>query len=76
VDSLSRRPRVFCLVPLKVNLRECVLGKLLGDSWYLKVTSTLQCGRQVDQKYEGYSLEVDGLLIYQGMMYIPEGGDI
>jgi hypothetical protein len=28
-------------VPLKVNLREQVLGQLLGDSWYLKVTSTL-----------------------------------
>jgi hypothetical protein len=66
VDALSRRPRVFSLVPLKVNLRERVLGKLLGDSWYLKVTSTLQSGRQLDPKYEGYSLEADGLLRYQG----------
>ena len=41
VDSLSRRPRRFSLVPLKVNLRERVLGKILGDNWYLKVTSTL-----------------------------------
>jgi hypothetical protein len=41
VDALSRRPCVFSLVPLKVKLRECVLGKILGDSWYLKVTSTL-----------------------------------
>jgi hypothetical protein len=40
-DSLSRRPRVFSLVPLKVNLRESVLTQLLGDSWYLKVTSNL-----------------------------------
>jgi hypothetical protein len=53
-----------------------VLGKLLGDSWYLKATSTLQSGRQLDPKYEGYILEVDGLLRYQGRMYIPEGGDI
>jgi hypothetical protein len=76
VDALSRKPHVFSLVPLKVNLRERVLGQLLGDSWYLKVTSTLQSGRQLDPKYEGYSLEVDGLLRYQGRMYIPEGGDI
>jgi hypothetical protein len=41
VDTLSKRPRVFSLVPLKVNRRELVLGKILGDSWYLKVTSTL-----------------------------------
>jgi hypothetical protein len=72
----SRRPRVFSLVPLKVNLTEHVLGKLLRDSWYLKVTSTLQSGRHLDPNYEGYSLEIDGLLRYQGMMYIPEGGDI
>jgi hypothetical protein len=45
VDSLRRRSRVFSLVPLKVNLRERVLGKRLGDSWYLKVTSTLQSER-------------------------------
>ena len=37
-DALSRRPRVFSLVPLKVNLRERVLTQLQGDSWYLKVT--------------------------------------
>jgi hypothetical protein len=58
-DALSRRPHVFSLVPLKVNLRERVLMQLLGDSWYLKVTSNLHSGRQLDPKYEGYSLEAD-----------------
>jgi hypothetical protein len=75
-DALSRRPRIFSLVPLKVNLREHVLTQLQGDSWYLKVTSNLQSGRQLDPKYEGYSLEVDKLLRYRGRMYIPENGDI
>jgi hypothetical protein len=40
-DALSRRPCVFSLVPLIVNLREHVLTQLQGDSWYLKVTSNL-----------------------------------
>jgi hypothetical protein len=75
-DALSRIPRVFSLVPLKVNLREHVLAQLQGDNWYLKVTSNLQSERQLDPKYEGYSLEVDGLLRYRGRMYIPENGDI
>jgi hypothetical protein len=75
-NAFSRRPRVFYLVPLNVNLREHVLGKILGDSWYLKVTPTLQSGRKLDAKYEGYILEAYGLLRYQGRMYIPEGGDI
>jgi hypothetical protein len=40
-DALSRRPRIFSLIPLKVNLREHVLTQLQGDNWYLKVTSNL-----------------------------------
>jgi hypothetical protein len=75
-DGLSRRPRVFSLIPLKVNLRENVLMQLQEDSWYLEVTSNLQSGRQLDPKYEGYILEADGLLGYWGRMYIPESGDI
>ena len=42
VDALSRKPSIFSLIPVKVYLRERVLGKLVGDSWYLKVVSTLQ----------------------------------
>jgi hypothetical protein len=75
-DALSRRPRIFSLATLKVNLREHVLAQIQRDSWYLKVTSNLQSGRKLDPKYEGYSLEIDGLLRYQGRMYIPENGDI
>jgi hypothetical protein len=75
-DALSRRPRIFSLVTLKVSLREHVLAQLLRDSWYLKVISNLQSGRQLDPKYEGYNLEIDRLLRYQGRMYNPENGDI
>ena len=76
VDGLSRRPRVFSLVPLKVNLRERVLTQLQRDSWYLKVTLNLHSGRQLEPKYEGYILETDRLLRYRGRMYILENGDI
>jgi hypothetical protein len=75
-DALRRRPHVFSLVSLKVNLRQQVLGQLLGDSWHLKVTSTLHSGRKLDPKYERYILEKNGLLRYQRRMYIPKGGDI
>ena len=75
-DALSRRPHVFSLVPLKVNLREHVLMQLQGYNWYLEVTSNLHSGRKLDPKYEGYSLEEDGLLRYRGRKYIPESGNI
>jgi hypothetical protein len=32
VDALNRRPRVFSLIPLKFNLRVCVLTQLQEDS--------------------------------------------
>jgi hypothetical protein len=76
IDALIRRPHVFSMVPLKVNLRERALTQLQGDSWYLKVTSNLQSGRQLNPKYEGYCLKEDGLLRYWGRMCIPEDGDI
>jgi hypothetical protein len=69
-NALSRRPRIFSLVTLKVNLRERMLAQLQGDGWYLKVTSNLHRGRQLDPKYEGYSLETDGLLRYRGTWMI------
>jgi len=35
------------------------LMQLIVHNWYLKVTSNLQNGKQLDIKYEGYSLEED-----------------
>ena len=63
-DALSKRTCIFSLVTLKVNLREHVLTQLQRDNWYLKVTSNLQSGRQLDPKYEVYILETDRLLRY------------
>eukprot|EP00253_Pinus_taeda_P005609 PITA_05609 len=71
-DALSRRPRTFSLVTLKVNSRERVLEKLFEDSWYLKVISTIQTRKQIEPKFEGYVLEPDELLRFQGRMYIPK----
>ena len=76
VDSLSRRLRIFSLIPLKVDLKERVLGQLLGENWYLKVTSTIQSGKKLESKYDGYHIEEDGLFPYQGRIYVPKEGDI
>ena len=74
--ALSRRPRIFSLIPLKVDLKEKVLRQLLGDIWYIKVTSVLQSGKKLESKYDGYHIEEDGLLQYQGRMYIPKESDL
>ena len=63
VDALSQRPRIFSLIPLRVDLKEKVLEQILGDSWYLKVTLAIQHGKRIESKYDGYQLEEYGLLL-------------
>jgi hypothetical protein len=53
-----------------------VLGQLLRDTWYLKVTSSLHNGRNLEPKFKEFVLEVDELFQFQGRMYIHEEGDI
>eukprot|EP00253_Pinus_taeda_P002337 PITA_02337 len=44
-DALSRRPRIFSLIPIKVDLRQRVLDQLIKDSWYLKVRASLEASK-------------------------------
>ena len=74
VDALIKKPTIFSHILLKVYLRERVVAKLVGDTWYRKLSLTLKNGRKVEPKFGGYELEVDGLLQYQRKMYIPEEG--
>ena len=45
-DALSRRPQVFSLIAIKVDLRQRVLDHLIKDIWYLKVRASLEGKRQ------------------------------
>ena len=69
-DALSQRPRIFSLIPLRVDLKEKVLEKLLGDGWYINVTLDIKNGKKFELKYGGYHIEEHELLWYQGMIYI------
>ena len=53
-----------------------MLEQLLGDGWYIKVTSNIQSGKNCESKYYGYHIKKYGLLRYQGRMYIPKEGDL
>jgi len=76
VDSLSKISQRFSLVPLRVKLREIVLEKLFEDSWYIRLISTLQSGKKIELKFEGYVLGPHELLRFQRRMYIPKEGGI
>lgn len=75
-DALSRRPRIFSLIPIKVDLRKQVLEHLLKDNCYLKVRSGIGNRNPKESKFEGYEFEDDGILRFHGRMYIPDSGDL
>lgn len=75
-DALSRKPRIFSLKPIKVDLRQRVLDHLIKDNWYLKVRQGLEGNRGKGSKFEGYELENDGILRFHGRMYILDDKDL
>ena len=75
-DALSKRPRIFSLIPIKVDLRQRVLDRLIKDSWYLKVRASLEGIKAKESKFEGYELESNGILRFHGRMYIPDDKDL
>ena len=50
-DALSTKPMILSHIVLKVDLRERVLAKLVGDTSYRKLSSTLKNGRKVEPKF-------------------------
>ena len=76
VDALSRRPRIFSMIPLKTNLREKLLDLQFKDTWYQEVSKSLREDEMRVPKYEEYSLDNDGLLQFRGKIYVPPNEDI
>ena len=75
-DALSRRPRIFSLVPSKTNLWEKILKLQLEDEWYREVKTELENEVMKSPKYEGYVFEEDGLLRYNKRIYVPPNEEV
>jgi hypothetical protein len=76
VDALSRRPMIHSILSLKVDLRDQIVRHLIEDHLYQQIKSSLQEGVPVSSKWEGYTLESDGLLWFWGRMYVPENENL
>ena len=55
-DALSRRPRIFSVLPLQTNLREKILALQCDDGWYTEVKDFIGQNIMMVPRYEGYSL--------------------
>ena len=71
-DALSRRCHELSSLTLTVDLKEKILQNLIIDPWFLDVKSVVDSGSTLEGRYEGYSINSGGLLIFRGRTYIPE----
>jgi len=76
VDALSHIPHIFSIIPLKTNLRENILKLQLEDEWYKEVKSYIENEVMWIPKFDGYSLDDNGLLRFYGRIYVPSNEEI
>jgi hypothetical protein len=69
-DALSRRPRIFSVMPLQTNLHENILTLQRDDNWYKKVKDFIRERTMMVPKFEGFTLNNDGLLRFKGQIYV------
>jgi hypothetical protein len=75
-DALSRRPRIFSVLPLQTNLREKILTIQRDDDWYTEVKDFIGQNNMMVPRYEGYSLDSDDLLRFRGQIYVPPNDEL
>ena len=78
VDAISRKVYEMHVASLNVcqsDLRQQILNHAAKDEMYVQVKDKLQ-QQSIENSYEGYKLEEDGLLTYKGRIYIPNVAEL
>jgi hypothetical protein len=75
-DALSRRPRIFSVLPLQTNLREKILTLQRDDDWYKEVEDFIGQNTMMVPRFEGFSFDDDGLLRFRGRIYVPPNDEL
>jgi len=75
VDALRNKYHVASMSVCKIDLRERVIKASVEDEKYAQVVAGLK-EKEPHKKYEGYKLEEDGVLVFQGQFYISNNAKI
>jgi hypothetical protein len=70
-DALSRRPRIFSVLPLHTNLCEKILTLQHDNDWYKELEGFIRQNTMMVPRYEGFSFDGDGLLRFRSWIYVP-----
>jgi hypothetical protein len=76
VDALSRRPHIFLVMPLQMNLHENILTLQRDDDWYKEVKDFIRQNTMMVPKFEGFTMDNDGSLRFKGQIYIPPNDEL
>jgi hypothetical protein len=60
--ALSRRRHIFLVMPLQENLCEKILTLQCNDDWYEEVKDFIRQNTMMVPKFEGFTVDNDGLL--------------
>lgn len=72
VDALSRRPRIFLVIPLKIDLRERILRAQDVDEWCKEFKVSLYGEGAKKIKVEGYSCDGDNMVRFMQKIVVPD----
>ena len=75
-NALSRRPRIFSVLPLQTNIREKILTLHHDDDWYKEVEGFIGQNTMMVPRFEGFSLDSDGLLRFKGRIYVRPNDEL
>jgi hypothetical protein len=75
-DALSQRPRIFSVMPVQTNLSENILTLQNNDYWYKEVKDFIRQKTMMVPKFEGFTMENDGLLRFKGQIYVPPNNNL
>jgi hypothetical protein len=75
-NALSRRPCIFSVIPLQMNLQEKIQTIQVDDDWYKRVKENIGHDTMMVPKFEGYTLDNDRLLRYNNIIYVPPNDEL
>jgi hypothetical protein len=78
VDALSRRVHELHATTINMyqtDLKDIILEAAKEDMQYMEMVTKLQQGKML-QKIEDYRLEVDGILLYRNIIYVPSSHEL
>jgi hypothetical protein len=75
-DALSQKPHITLVIPLLTNLCENILTIQCDDDWYKEVKENIGQDTMLVEKFEGFTVDNDGLMRYNNWIYVPPNDDL